>query len=104
MPERKLAQLNGDLLKWHECFGKFKSAIDSQSLTDDVKFSYLKTLVTGKAKTAIAEFAYWGLMCKDALRTLERKFGQAQAFVKAHLEKLRSFAPLKMHYSDNIIS
>ena len=76
LPEWKLSQYNGDPLQWHEWFGQFKSAIDAQSLTDDVKLTYLKTLVTGKAKTAIAEFAYCGVMYKDALKTLERKFGQ----------------------------
>ena len=104
LPEWKLAEFNGDPLKWHEWYGQFKSAIDSQSLTDDVKLTYLKTLVTGKAKIAIAEFAYCGLMYKDALRTLERKFGQPQAVVSAHLDKLSNFPPLKLHNSDNIYS
>ena len=104
LPEWKLAQYNGDPLQWNEWYGQFKSAIDSQSLTDDVKLTYLKTLVTGKAKIAIAEFAYCGLMYKDALRTLERKLGQPQAVVSAHLDKLSNFPPLKMHNSDNIIN
>ena len=104
LPEWKLALYNGDPLKWHEWYGQFKSAIDSQSLTDDVKLTYLKTLVTGKAKIAIAEFAYCGLMYKDALRTLERKFVQPQAVVSAHLDKLSNFPPLKMHNSDSIIN
>ena len=81
LPEWKLAQFNGDPLQWHEWFGQFKSAIDSSPLSDNVKLTYLKTLVTGKAKTAIAEFAYCGTMYKDALKTLERKFGQPQAVV-----------------------
>ena len=104
LPEWKLSQYNGDPLQWHEWFGQFKSAIDAQSLTNDVKLTYLKTLVTGKAKTAIAEVAYSGVMYKDALKTLERKFGQPQAVVSAHLEKLSSFPPLMMHNSDNIIN
>ena len=104
LPEWKLSQYNGDPLQWHEWYGQFKSAIDSQSLTDVVKLTYLKTLVTGKAKTAIAEFAYCGAMYKDALRTLECKFGQPQAVVSAQLDKLNSFPPLKMHNSDNIIN
>ena len=104
LPEWKLSQYNGDPLQWYEWYGQFKSAIDSQSLTDDVKLTYLKTLVTGKAKTAIAEFDYCGAMYKDTLRTLERKFGQPQAVVSAHLDKLNSFPPLKMHNNDNIIN
>ena len=86
-----------------EWYGQFKSAIDSQSLTDDVQLTYLKTLVTGKAKFATAEFAYCGLVYKDALSILERKFGQPQAVVSAHLDKLSNFPPLKINNSDNII-
>ena len=75
-------------------------------MTDDVKLTYLKTLVTGKAKAALwcNEFAYCGVMYKDSLKTLERKFGQPQAEVSAQLDKLSSFPPLEMHNSDNIIN
>ena len=37
LPEWQLAQFNGDPLQWHEWYGQFKSAIDSQLLTDEVK-------------------------------------------------------------------
>ena len=70
LPKWKLSQYNGDNLQWHEWFGQFKSALDSQSLSDDVKLTYLKTPVTGKAKSAIAEFAYCSAINKDALRHL----------------------------------
>ena len=96
LPEWKMSQYNGDLLQWNEWYGQFKSAIDSQSLTDNVKLTYLKTLVRGTAKTAIAEFAYCGAMYKDALRTSERKFGQPQVVVSVHLNNFRSFPPLKI--------
>ena len=62
LPEWKLSQYNGDPLQWHEWIGQFKSAVDSQSLTDEVKLTYLKTLVTGKAKTSISEFTYCCVM------------------------------------------
>ena len=60
--------------------------------------------MSGKAKTAIAEFAYCGTMYKDALKTLERKFGQPQTVVSAYLDKLANYPPVKMHNSDSIIS
>ena len=82
-----------DSLQWLDCYGQFESAIDSQSLTDDVKLKYLNTLVNGEAKTAIAEFAYCGAMYKDELRTLESKIGQPQAVVSAHLDKPSSCLP-----------
>ena len=101
LPEWKLSQYSGDTLQWHEWFGQFKSAIDSAPLSDDVKLTYLKTLVAGKAKVAIAEFAYCGAMYKDALKTLERKFGQPQAVVTAYLDKLANVPPVKMHNSES---
>ena len=104
LPEWKLAQYSGDPLQWYEWFGQFKSAIDSAPLTGDVKLTYLKTLVSGKAKTAIAEVAYCGAMYKDVLKTLERKFGQPQTVVNAYLDKLANYPPVKMHNSDGIIS
>ena len=102
--EWKLAQFNGDALQWLEWYDQFQIAVNSQSLTDDVKLIYLKTIVSSKAKIAISEFAYCGLMCKETLRNLECKFGQSQAVVSAHLDKLSNFPPLKMHNSDNIIN
>ena len=59
-------------------------------------------VVNGKNKTAIADSTYYGAMYKDELRNIERKFGQPLAVVNAHLGKLNSFPPLKMHNSDSI--
>ena len=43
-------------------------------------------------------------MYKDALKTLERKFGQPQAVMTAYLDKLANVPPVKMHNSESIIS
>ena len=72
-------------------------------LSDDEKLTYLKTVVLGKAKSAIAESSYSGVLYKDALATLQRKFGQPHAVLGAHLDKLSSFPPLKMNNSENVI-
>ena len=104
LPEWKLSSFDGSPLQWPEWFGQFKSAIDAKVLSDNVKLTYLKTLVSGNAKNAIADFAYSGVFYKDILKTLERKFGQPQTIVAAHLEKFSNFPPLKMHNSDSIIS
>ena len=69
-----------------------------------LQLTYLKTVVTSKAKVAIAEFAYCGVMYKDAVRTIERKFGQLQAVLSAHLDKISNFPPLRMHNTYNIIT
>ena len=61
-------------------------------------------LVTGNAKTAIAEFAYCGTMYQEALKTIERKFVQPHAVASSHLDKLSGFPLLKMHNSENVIA
>ena len=43
-------------------------------------------------------------MYQDALHALERKFGQPQAVVTAHLEKLSNHPNLKMDHSEHIIN
>ena len=43
-------------------------------------------------------------MYKDALKTLERKFGQPQAVVTAYLDKLTNVPPVKMQNRESIIS
>ena len=100
----KLAQYNGDPLQWHEWIGQFKSAIDSALLTHDVKLTYSKTLVFGKAMKTIAEFVYCRTMYRDALRTSERKFGQPRAVVSAYLDKLSKLSSLEMYDSERLIS
>ena len=103
LPEWKLTQFDGNPLNWLEWFGQFISTVDSAILSDDEKLTYLKKLVVGKAKSAIAVYSYSGVLHKDALATLKRKFGQSHAVVVDHLGKLSNFPPLKKHNSENVI-
>ena len=102
LPEWKLPEFSGDPLQWPEWFGQFKSAVDCATLADAAKMTYLKTLVTGKAKAVIEGFAYCGDMYQEALKALERKYGQPQTVVSAHLEKLGN--AVKMHNSESLIA
>ena len=51
LPEWTHSRYDRHHLSWHEWSGQFNSAIDSANLTDDEKLTYLKTLVTGQAKS-----------------------------------------------------
>ena len=104
LPKWNLSNYNGDPRLWHEWIGHFRSAIDSQNLSDAAKLTYLKGLFTGKAKKSIEQFAYSGALYNDAMKVLERNFGQPHAIVGAHLDKLNNYPPLKMHNSENIIA
>ena len=94
---------DGNPLNWHEWYGQFRSVVDSTRLSQDVKLTNLKTVVTGKTKTAITNFAYCGAMYTEALKTLEKNFGQPQAVVGAYSGKLATYPAVKMHSSESII-
>ena len=104
LPKWNLANYNGDPLLWHEWIRQFRSAIDSKNPSDSAKLTYLKGLLTEKAKKSIEQFAYSGALYNDAMKVLERKFGQPHAIVGAHLDNLNNYPPLKMHNSENIIA
>ena len=95
LPEWNLSKYDEDPLQWSEWYGQFKSAVDSALLSDHENLTYLKTLVTGKAKLAIADVSYSGEFYQESLRTLERKFGQPQVVVGAYLDKLNSYPVLE---------
>ena len=59
--------------------------------------------MTGKAKTAIAEFAYCGRLYKGALKTLQGRFGQPQAVVSPCLDNLSNIPSLEMYSSESVI-
>ena len=103
LPDWNLAKFKGNPLQWHEWYSHFKSAIDSHAFSDDIKLTYLKTLVVFKAKDAIAEIAYCEKVYRDALKTLDQKFRQPQAVVTAHIDQLANYLSNKIHSSNQII-
>ena len=66
--------------------------------------SHLKTLVTGKARSAISGMGYSGQFYGAALSILERKFGWPHVIMDAQLGSLRKASQVKPHDSTSLIS
>ena len=66
--------------------------------------SHLKTLLTGKARSALSGMGYSGKFYGAAWSILERKFGRPQVIIDAQLESLRKANPVKPHDSTGLIS
>ena len=64
-------------------------------MDDSVKMNHLKTMVTGKAKEAIAGLGYTAEMYNVAWNVLVRNFGKPQMVVNAQLKRIYSFPPMK---------
>ena len=67
LPELVLDKISGDPLEWPEWSGQFLSTVDEVAVDDNTKMKYLKTLVTGKAKTTIEGMGYIGAMYRQGL-------------------------------------
>ena len=95
LPKLKLAEFSGDPLEWPEWSQLFQATVHAANIDDNVKMNHLKTLVTGKAKEAIAGLGYTAEMYNVAWNVLVRNFGKPQMVVNAQLKRIYSFPPMK---------
>ena len=58
LPKLKLAEFSGEPLEWPEWSQLFQATVHAANIDDSVKMNHLKTMVTGKAKEAIAGLGY----------------------------------------------
>ena len=69
-PKLKLAEISGDTLEWPEWSQLFQATVHAANIDDSVKMNHLKTMVTGKAKGAIAGLGYTAEMYNVAWNVL----------------------------------
>ena len=95
LPKLKLAEFSGDPLEWPEWSQLFQATVHAANIDDSVKMNHLKTMVTGKAKEAIAGLGYTAEMYNVAWNVLVRNFGKPQMVVNAQLKRIYSFPSMK---------
>ena len=95
LPKLKLTDFSGDPLEWPEWSQLFQATVHAANMDDSVKMNHLKTMVTGKAKEAIAGLGYTAEMYNVAWNVLVRNFGKPQMVVNAQLKRIYSFPPMK---------
>ena len=104
LPKLKLSSFDGNPLEWPEWSNMFKETVHHRDIPDSEKMSLLKTLLTGKAKSAISGMGYSGEFNAQALELLGRKFGRPYLIVDAQLHMLRKQQSIRMHESTAIIN
>ena len=95
LPKLKLAEFSGDPLEWPEWSQLFQATVHAANMDDSVKMNHLKTMVTSKAKEAIAGLGYTAEMYNVAWNVLVQNFGKPQIVVNAQLKRIFSFPPMK---------
>ena len=91
------------LSSWPEWSSMFKATVHHRDIPDSEKMSNLKTLLTGKAKSAISGMGYSGEFYAQAWELLGWKFGRPYLNVHAQLNILRKQQPVRIHDSTAII-
>ena len=76
LPKLKLSSFDENPLEWPEWSNMFKATVHHRDIPDSEKMSHLKTLLTGKAKSAISGMGYSGEFYAQAWELLGRKFGR----------------------------
>ena len=104
LPKLKLSSFYGNPLEWLEWSNMFKATVHHRDIPDSEKMSNLKSLLTGKANSAISGMGYSGEFYAQAWELLGRKFGRPYLIVDAHLNILRKQQPIRMHDSTAIIN
>ena len=80
---------SGDKPRWTEFWDSFECAIHTnKKLSDIEKFNYLKSKVSGEAKSAILGFALSKENYKIAVEILKDRFGNTQEVIDLHYHKM----------------
>lgn len=96
LPKLELIKFNGDLHQWAMFWEQYNAAIHNNvSLDDNAKFTYLKTLLTGKAAIAIQGLTPNQACYKDAIELLNNEFGNPEKLIDTYVQKLLALQPVK---------
>ena len=89
LPKLDMVTFSGDKLKWTEFWDSFECAIhQNKKLSDIEKFNYLKSKVTGEAKSAILGLSLSKENYQIAVDILKDRFGNKQEVIDLHYHKL----------------
>ena len=91
LPKLSLKHFHGTLTGWSPFWDSYKTAIhNNSSLSDTEKFTYLQTLLEGRAREAISGLAITDANYSVAIEILEHRFGDKEKATAAHMEELMS--------------
>jgi hypothetical protein len=89
LPKLTLKHFNGSRTGWSTFWDSYRSAIhDNASLSNVDKFTYLQSLLEGRAKDAISGLAITDANYSIAIDLLTQRFGDKERAVAAHMDDL----------------
>ena len=91
LPKLEMKRFSGDICRWQEFWDCFESSVDSdQELAPVVELNYLRGLLDGPEKAAIAGFESTNSNYNEALKVLKERYGKRSVIQRAHLNGIMS--------------
>ena len=95
LPKLSLTSFNGDPTQWISFWDSFKSSIDENtSLANVEKMKYLQNSLSGDAAETIAGLPITNDNYDEAVKLLEKRFGNKQIIISRHIENLMDLAKI----------
>ena len=95
LPKLEVKRFNGKIEEWQEFWDCYESSIHSNTTLSSVdKFSYLRGLLGGAAKTAISGLALTTVNYQVAIDLLKDRFGKAIVIERAQVNDLLNVNPV----------
>ena len=89
LPKLDFNKFGGELLKWQEFWDSFESAIHSNASLNPVeKMNYLRAKLEGEAEEVISGLTLTNANYEEAIRLLQKRFGQNEIIINAHYTSL----------------
>jgi len=94
LPKIEMITFNGEKTRWSEFWDSLMCAVhNNKSLSNIVKFNYLKSKLVGEARMAVAGLALSNGNYQLAVDTLKKKFDNHQEIVNIHYTQLVNLEP-----------
>ena len=93
LPKIELPKFKGDVTQFKEFWDQFSATIDSSDLPVVTKFTYLKSLLEGDAKSAIDGLTLTQEHYTVACDILQERFGRTELIVFSHIQSLLNLKP-----------
>ena len=96
LPKIQLQRFDGNIANWASFWERFEVTVDrNKGLADVEKLSYLLSMLDGAAKRVVQGLPLTGVNYVAAVQTLKQRFGNRQAIVNSHMERLFKVRPVQ---------
>ena len=91
LPKLEMKRFSGNICQWQEFWDCFESSVDGdQELAPVVKLNYLRGLLDGPAKAAVAGFESTNANYNEALEVLKERYGKRSVIQRSHINGIKS--------------